>query len=143
MYVPTTQLTQSSPTWTPWTPTLEAVTTSPTLGSGSSVVGSYCQIGDYTVARFGVIFGSSGVSAGSGVYFVAAPTPIHADSQRFAGSGFAFISGSGRTTICDLDVANDRIQFWTDNTASNVAHNVPATWVANAQLHADVIYRTG
>lgn len=129
--------------WVAWTPVLEAVTTDPTLGSGSSVGGFYTRIGDLIVIRGVILFGTSGASAGSGVYFINSPVPIDSETQRFSGSCFTFISGTGRTGVTDLDVANDRFSFWTDGAAGQVAHNIPAAWGNNSQLHFDASFKPG
>jgi hypothetical protein len=59
--------------YTAYTPVLTASTTNPTLGTGSSVVGSYQKIGKTINFRVQITFGTSGVNAGSGFYFVSLP----------------------------------------------------------------------
>jgi hypothetical protein len=62
--------------WTAYTPTLTATTTSPTLGTGSSATGAYLQIGKLFFVRGVIVFGTSGVVAGSGNYRVSMPTSL-------------------------------------------------------------------
>lgn len=57
-----------------YTPTLTASTSNPTLGTGSSRFGWYSYIpGPCIVFSFHILFGSSGVGAGSGGYSVSLP----------------------------------------------------------------------
>ena len=80
--------------WTAWTPALTAVTTNPTLGTGSSAAGRYSQFGKLVIAQAKIIFGTSGVVAGSGVYFVSLPvTPL--GSSQVCGSFMLFDSDAG------------------------------------------------
>lgn len=59
--------------FTSYTPTLTASTTNPTLGSGSAATGYYKQIGRLVFGYLEISFGSSGASAGSGVYGLLLP----------------------------------------------------------------------
>lgn len=59
--------------WTSYTPTLTASTTNPTLGTGSTASGSYMQIGKVCIFRVRIVFGTSGVAAGSGTYLISLP----------------------------------------------------------------------
>ena len=132
--------------WTAYTPTLKAVTSDPTLGSGSSAAAAYAVLGDLIIVRFGFVFGSSGANAGSGSYYIAPPVgTIHADSQRFHGSCFLYDSSAslGLTGVCDLDVANERIYFWAHNVTGQVQHATPFAWTNNDQLHGGFEYRNG
>jgi len=51
-----------------YTPTLTASTTNPTLGSGSSATGYYKRLGHRVEGYASILFGSSGVAAGTGYY---------------------------------------------------------------------------
>lgn len=130
--------------WTDYAPTLKAVSSDPTLGSGSSAAGSYAIVGDLVIVRVGFVFGSSGAAAGSGEYYVAAPVgTMHSSSQRFVGSCFAFQGGTGRVGVCDLDLADERAYFWVDGQTGRVTNAAPAAWANNHQLHAEFAYRNG
>ena len=59
--------------WTGYTPTLTASTTNPTLGTGGSASGRYSQIGKIVFGYGALIFGTSGVAAGTGTYYVSLP----------------------------------------------------------------------
>jgi hypothetical protein len=77
--------------WTSYTPVLTAVTTNPTLGSGSVAVGYYAQIGKVVIYSFQIVFGTSGVNAGSGDYRVSLPVT--------AAFGSAFYGATNGQTI--------------------------------------------
>jgi hypothetical protein len=59
--------------WTAYTPVLTATTTNPTLGTSSIAAGLYVKMGKIVVVNFRIIFGSSGVDAGSGEYRISVP----------------------------------------------------------------------
>lgn len=59
--------------WDSYTPALTASTTNPTLGAGSSASGTYLQYGHKIGGEGDILFGSSGVVAGSGSYAVSLP----------------------------------------------------------------------
>ena len=123
--------------WTAYTATVTAATTNPTLGTGSTNAGYYAQIGKVVTARFKIQFGSSGVAAGSGAYFVALPVAAAtAQVGITAGNGYGYDSStaslSAFTAFCDN--AN-RLAFLF-NTTLNGAYGVlgaasPWTWAAS------------
>lgn len=60
--------------WNPWTPTLTATTTNPNLGSTGTAVGRYIILPTgFCVARFEITFGGTGISAGSGPWWLSYP----------------------------------------------------------------------
>lgn len=123
--------------WTAYTATVTATTTPPTLGASSTNAGYYAQIGKVVTARFRIQFGSSGVAAGSGAYYVALPVAAAtAQVGITAGNGYSYDSSatslSAFTAYCDT--AN-RLAFLY-NTTLNGAYGVlgaatPWTWAAN------------
>lgn len=68
-----------------WTPTLDAVTTAPDLGTSPVQEGRYCQIGDLVTFRAQIKFGTS-PSAGSGTYILVPPVTARLPSSA-PGSG--------------------------------------------------------
>jgi hypothetical protein len=75
--------------WTSYTPVLTAATTNPTLGTGSSAVGSYARIQNLIIYNFLIRFGSSGVVPGVGIYSVSLPVTASAVTQYYTiQSGF-------------------------------------------------------
>jgi hypothetical protein len=59
--------------WTTFTPALTAVTTNPTLGTGSVQNGRYVQAGKLIRGHGFIRFGTAGTAAGSGTYSVSLP----------------------------------------------------------------------
>jgi hypothetical protein len=127
--------------WTTWTPTLTAVTTNPSVGTGATRTGAYFQVGKMVTARGTVRFGTSGSSAGSGIYEVSLPVTAKSLSPgRQQGSATAFshagdfVDGavfieSGATTKARLSI---------DSTV--VTNSSPWTWTNNDQFDFTITY---
>jgi len=75
--------------YTTYTPTLTATTTSPTLGSGSTAVGYYKRVGRMVFGYCQVVFGTSGVVAGSGYYGLLLPV-VPANRDQPIGIGYCY-----------------------------------------------------
>jgi hypothetical protein len=123
--------------WTAYTPTLTAVTTNPTLGTGGSATGRYTQV-DKTVTGWATITFGSGFTAGSGIYSVSLPVaPLTTTIQ----------AGSGRIKVASL---YSRVNLFTTSTAVNLEYatnivngsvayvasgaGAPGTWAANDEI---------
>ena len=132
--------------WVAYTATVTAATTAPTLGTGSTNTGYYAQVGKVVTARFKVLFGASGVAAGTGVYYVALPVAAASTQVGItAGNGYGYDSSatalSAFTAYCDN--AN-RLAFLY-NTTLNGAYSLlgaaaPWTWAANDYFEAQFTY---
>ena len=72
-----------------YTPTLTGSTTDPTLGSGSTAVGYYKRIGRIVTGYCQLIFGTSGVAAGSGYYGLLLPV-VPANRDQPIGIGYCY-----------------------------------------------------
>ena len=130
----------------PHTPVLTA-TTNPTLGTGSVAQGRYTLFnGKWCVYRGTIRFGTSGVNAGSGQYFISLPV---ASATTFGagvdgvGAGLVldasgpnvvqanvYIAGSGATTMS---------MFASNNQVTSVG---PWTWAASDYLSWTITYET-
>jgi hypothetical protein len=80
-----------------YTPVLTAATTNPTLGTGSSVAGEFERFGDWVVGAVEIVWGTSGVAAGSGFYEISLPVAMVASGPtagRIIGSGVIFDSSA-------------------------------------------------
>lgn len=89
----------------PFTPVLGASTTAPTLGTGSSVVGTFLRYGHRIEGQGDITFGTSGVAAGSGSYTVLLPvacTGALITNGSTVGSGTFFDSSAGRFYVFKL-----------------------------------------
>ena len=121
--------------WTSYVPALTAATTNPTLGSGSNQVGAYKQIGKTVVCKIYVAFGTSGVNAGSGVYFISLPVASNTlISPGVMGGGWMYDSSA--TTIvlfmAELAAGGTTFQMRIANvTGGQVTNAVPWTWAAS------------
>jgi hypothetical protein len=131
--------------WTTYTATVTAPT-NPTLGTGGTQVGYYSQLGKTVTARFKIQFGTAGVAAGTGTYYVALPlTAAAAQVGIPAGNGFGFDSSafalSPFTATCDT---TSRLSFFHNTTLNgayaNLAAAAPWTWAANDYFTATVTY---
>ncbi len=143
--------TQLTGAWTSYTPTLTALTTSPTLGSGSAVAGYYQRIGRRVTGYASIYFGSSGVSPGVGGYGLLLPVePVN--RPQAIGNGFLFdFDDSLRFVVAALAVAPG---IWASSTSkavilvtniggegfgsipakNPVGADVPFTWEENDQI---------
>lgn len=139
---------QTGYTSSTYTPALTAVTTNPTLGSGSSVAGDYVQIGKLVIAWVRIQFGTSGTNAGSGTYRVSTPVVMStAQANRRVGSGVFFDASTFAVANIQVtqDGTNDRVTFvyptsWPQGLILNVAHNQPWAWAASDEVQFQMIY---
>lgn len=135
--------------WLFYTPTLTASVTNPTLGTSGVQSGSYARIQNLIVARFIIIFGTSGVAAGSGNYRVSLPVPA-----AIYGSFYGAVSG--KTSFYDSSANNTYFSSsWVENTnyvsityqtafngaMSNVSAASPVIPAANDVISGLVIYQ--
>lgn len=127
-------------TITAYTPTLTASTTDPTLGSGSSAVGSYVQMGRLVTYRAWVSFGTSGTAAGSGGYRVSLPVPAEAGWEGTV-IGNVELNNSGTALFRTARIATGgtyTLMFAEDGTA--VTDSVPFAWGVSDYLRVSGSY---
>lgn len=142
--------TSSIGTWETWTPTLTASTTNPTLGSGAVQAGRYQRIGNGMVAFSAtIIFGTSGVAAGSGLYTISLPVaPVGAGTfagiQQVTGTIEDTSAGTrlscsgwiqdGTTGIVRLIYGGGTGAVTDSSTNCSVGSGTPWTWAASDRL---------
>jgi hypothetical protein len=133
--------------WASYTPTLTASTTSPTLGVASVITGFWERTGRTVRGRVNIVFGTSGVVAGSGTYRVllpVAPEPAaSATTQIPIGVGYLIDQGSGLLKLCVLRVNTTGTyaeMMVHDVGGSAVTDAAPWTWAANDRLHLSFEY---
>jgi len=127
------------------TPTLTAATTNPTLGSGSSATGRYSQIGKHVHYYGQITFGSSGVNAGSGEYWISLPVNASTaiTNAKVMGSVLLYDSTSGTPFLVALgyysttSVFRIALSALATLTASDAA---PWTWAASDAIIFDLNY---
>jgi len=127
---------------TSWVPQLNASTTNPTLGAGSSSVGSYVRVGErYIYMRASVTFGTSGTSNGSGVYRLTVPVNIDSAWVGVSLAGSCNCNDSGtnyyRTVVA---AAATYLEFYTE-AGTSVGATTPFTWGASDILRVSALYK--
>lgn len=81
-----------------YTPALTAVTTNPTLGTGSFAAGNYQLIQKRAFVQGAILFGSSGAAAGTGAYRISVPSAISIKNNSSAiGYGLFYDASAGYT----------------------------------------------
>ena len=135
-----------TPGWTPFTPSLSATTTNPTLGTGSTAEGEYRSDGSLITVRFRFVFGSS-MNAGSGAYRISLPVSAHADWVPVSGA----LTSVGQCRIRDESVTTDYLAFVRLHSTTLLAMEIPGTgsvtsgvpfvWAASDSIHGVVQYR--
>jgi hypothetical protein len=127
-----------------FTPVLTAVTTNPTLGSGSVVAGRYTLWGGKFCTYMGhIAFGTSGVNAGSGNYLISLPVTAGAGSPPLT-SGSAIVRDNSA-----VDIRNGNSFLIPGATTlsliggdSIVTNAVPWIWAASDYMNWNITYET-
>lgn len=149
MLIPTTVLTQTYGQWQTYTPALTASVSNPVLGTGGTAFGRYLQIGTLCNVEIQISFGSSGVSAGSGIYYVSVPVSFGASAFTYARVGTVLLFDSStvavRLGMCERDSSNNRLEMYADGLAAAatlVTESTPWAWAANDQIHLVFTYES-
>lgn len=79
--------------WGTYTPALDATTTPPTLGTGSTQFGRWFREGTHATVAIFLRFGSSGSAPGTGIYEISLPTECPVQSDWFG--AIEVIGGNG------------------------------------------------
>lgn len=134
--------------WETWTPALTASTTSPTLGTGSTVAGKYTRINKLVVANFSITFGTSGVAAGTGTYRISVPinsVGTQVFQQNELGSVLIRDASTQNTMMCHAYF--DNVAYFIlaypgtyGGILANVTNAAPWTWAASDTLSGQIIY---
>lgn len=123
-----------------FTPTLEATTTNPTLGTGSTALGVATRLGRLAIIHIKIRFGTSGTAAGSGDYLIrwaaaGSAYNVYADlntDDHVIGSGFINDSSASNsfTVSCQVSTANTVKLVYDQTSWSNfeVGNANPWTW---------------
>jgi hypothetical protein len=135
---------QTLPVTLTWTPALTAATTNPTLGTGSSAIGRYRQLGKQVFAFVRIVFGTSGAAAGSGTYFVSLPVPQEANSAFFLGHALIKAAGSWTQAIAAGTTpglaAMNFTSVQTGGTLSTVNNATPGVFTNNDEIRLNLSY---
>jgi hypothetical protein len=132
-----------------YTPTLEASTTNPTMGTGAVTTGDWHLNNGIVTLRFTIQFGTAGAAAGTGTYRITLPTNLDfdADWQDNIAIGNVFLNDSSgaafRCFPCRTSSSNPSTIVMMDPTAGTlVAATSPWTWANNDYLRGSVRYKT-
>lgn len=135
-----------------YTPQLLAATTNPTLGAGAVQTGWWKRLDTLIIGGAKIQFGTSGVVAGSGTYYVTLP-PFAADTAIMyatattgGGSplGHCWLRDASPVAadggLCQLDSTADRV-FMEDIASGAIVNNAsPWTWAASDVINVSFIY---
>ena len=122
-------------TYGSFTPALNATSTDPTLGSGSTTSGQHIRFGDLVHVQLVIVFGT-GADAGAGTYSIGS-LPVNIDSTVSSsiavGSGYILdSSGSDRGTVVAYRNASAGIRMVyataTDTATGIITAGAPWTW---------------
>lgn len=125
--------------WQDWTPSLTALTTNPTLGTGSTAAGRFLRVGSLVVAEARISFGTSGTNAGSGAYRVS--LPVDAARGTVLGSGVLTDSSTGNIRVCAVQRATLNVsaaRLWV--TDAEVTNNAPWAWAASDTITVNFMF---
>lgn len=135
--------------WQTYTPALQASTTNPTLGTGSTVRGRYVQHGKTVIAEIFIAFGSSGTAAGSGTYRVTLPVTNQAGTANTL-VGHGWVKSAGTYTRVEAFiplVSSAYVEMRYPNavvggTLITVNNTNPGAWTASDEIRLLVEYET-
>lgn len=133
---------------TNYTPALTASTTNPTLGSGSTAAGRYMRIGNLVIAWGVIIFGTSGVNAGSGNYRISLPVTasINLGSMRIGQIIINDSSTSANFTVGSAIILDgEETYFYMQRTGAStfVSNSSPITWSTSDDVSWVLAYPAG
>lgn len=133
--------------WVTYTPTLTASTTNPTLGTGSTATGRYSRDGRTVNAQVDIVFGSSGVSIGSGTYRISLPFTAGATAQPVTGVAYVRDASASTQAMCWVTIGAGAtfatLQYNSDTfTTSSVTNAAPWTFAASDEFHLSFTYET-
>jgi hypothetical protein len=130
------QTTNGGGSWLSYTPTLTASGTNPTLGTGSTVAGKYQQDGKTVFGWAKIVFGTTGMAAGTGAYKVSLPSTV-LDVATAIGSGFLVDVSAYRFTPVSIIGTGSMVWAGTSDVVTNAS---PWTWAASDEIYIQFRY---
>lgn len=125
------------------TPALTGGGSNPTLGSGSTAVARYTLWNGKLCTYWGYIqFGSSGVAAGSGQYFISLPFAVAAAPAFISGSALVRDSSGSDLRNANCYAAAGATTLSLVATDATVTSTFPWTWAASDYIHWNLTYET-
>lgn len=138
-------------TATTYVPVLTATATNPTLGSGSSATGRYARAGQLVTVQGRILFGTSGVAAGSGNYQISLPFTANFLTGVINLNGEALLSdaSSGNFVRAYLAPVGGgalvQMRYTTSagvSALAAVSNTAPWTWAASDYISFSFSYET-
>ena len=128
--------------WGDWVPVLTALTTNPTLGTGSIQSGRFVQDPrTRTVQGWGIIqFGTSGAAAGSGIYEISLPVPAVNTLNVTLGPVMFNDSGTIQHTGVGFLHTSGRLRLYIDDATDSASDTIPFTWTNNDAIRWSFMY---
>lgn len=131
--------------WSTYVPVLAASITNPTLGTGSSQVGRYVQVGKTVIGDALITFGTSGTNAGSGGYTITLPVAAAtATVSPIIGDVFIGCAGLSTRAFALLSTAST-VQLRYPSAAvngalSSASNSAPGAWTVNDNIRVHFRY---
>jgi hypothetical protein len=141
LYVgPQVQISSAAVTdWVSFSPTLQANTTPPNLGAAGLSYGRWRRVGDSMEIIANFNWSGAGVTAGSGNYYVDAPTGFVIDTTKMRqgnsslGTGFAQ-DGTNRLSINVFNDLTDTRLYFLNSVSLASINNASLTWTTSGLL---------
>jgi len=130
--------------WTSFTPSLVAVTTNPTLGTGGSSVGNQLRVGADVRFRITITWGGAGLNVGSGIYSLTLPGSSPATPQAINSSVAVRQAATGNNWLGVGQIVTPgnqaRLSFNATGANPYLTNGAPIAWAVNdiIQLAADM-----
>lgn len=134
----------ASEAWTPWTPTLGADTTAPTMGTSPTQTGRYMKYGRLVTGNFILYFGA-GMTAGSGSYRLNLPVPAAAAPTDHIAIGSGYLYSGSILRLYSIFIPSG-VSTWAymlvDNAAGTtfVTSSSPWAWAAGNRILGNLTY---
>jgi hypothetical protein len=129
--------------FTSYTPVLTATVTNPVLGTGSTQIGRYATVNNLCFVQGVIIFGTSGASAGVGIYRISLPLP-GVGGEGSVGVGRIRDASAGYVAYVlelQFDGTTQRAQMnYGSGVALLVGATVPITFGASDQIFFNLTY---
>ena len=132
--------------YTDFTPTLTASTTSPNMGSTAVRKGRYIRFGNMIHYYFNLVFGGTGISAGSGGYRISLPVNADMTANLHVGQngGMQLYDSSALAfRLCVPLIANASYMILVAETQGlgGVTNSDPWTWASGDVIRGFIIYQ--
>lgn len=147
--VPAGKLNKFGTEATLYTPSLEAATSNPTLGTSPIQEGMWFRNGELAHVYFYIQFGTGSPTAGTGSYFVTLPTDapvLDLGLDRFATGEAIMVDSSGgpeaklATPYWKSGDSTAQMRIGIGETITDVSASAPWTWAANDYVHGHLVY---